>query len=200
MKTVPFILFALSLSFLQYACQDPCKDINCQNGGICISGTCDCPDGYLGQKCEVKIDPCEIQRCVNADTCVLNFRGEPLCICSDGFEGERCDSSWADKFIGRFDVTESCNSSNFFEVEIVSGPRFNEFTVINFHDKQSQGESRVVVETVNSASLNIRQQFMEFGEVSGIGSLLTSQKFTLDYSVILNGDTLVCGAVLERKF
>lgn len=34
-------------------CQkDPCKDINCQNGGICFEGSCLCPDGFNGPNCE----------------------------------------------------------------------------------------------------------------------------------------------------
>lgn len=31
---------------------DPCKKLNCLNGGVCESGVCDCPSGYSGKNCE----------------------------------------------------------------------------------------------------------------------------------------------------
>ena len=34
---------------------DPaCVGVNCQNGGTCDNGTCDCPTGYGGTLCETK--------------------------------------------------------------------------------------------------------------------------------------------------
>ena len=37
------------------ACDDdPCKDVICQNNGTCVSGTCNCADGYEGTNCETK--------------------------------------------------------------------------------------------------------------------------------------------------
>lgn len=40
------ILFSMS------SCKrDPCRSTRCLNGGICNSGTCDCPSGYEGSDC-----------------------------------------------------------------------------------------------------------------------------------------------------
>lgn len=33
---------------------DKCKDVVCQNSGVCLEGTCDCPTGYEGEFCETK--------------------------------------------------------------------------------------------------------------------------------------------------
>lgn len=33
--------------------QDDCDDVNCQNGGECVSGECDCPEGFTGPNCEI---------------------------------------------------------------------------------------------------------------------------------------------------
>lgn len=32
--------------------KDECKNVVCQNGGTCVSGTCQCTTGYEGSKCE----------------------------------------------------------------------------------------------------------------------------------------------------
>jgi len=33
---------------------DECKDVTCDNGGICVEGTCECLDGYEGTNCETE--------------------------------------------------------------------------------------------------------------------------------------------------
>ncbi|MGB0918661.1 MAG: DUF5074 domain-containing protein, partial [Flavobacteriales bacterium] len=37
------------------ACNQPesCDDVICQNNGICVEGTCECPDGFSGPNCEI---------------------------------------------------------------------------------------------------------------------------------------------------
>jgi hypothetical protein len=34
---------------------DPCVDVICLNGGVCDSGTCDCPSGFTGADCGTPI-------------------------------------------------------------------------------------------------------------------------------------------------
>jgi len=40
---------------------NPCDNVECQNGGSCDDGTCDCPTGFTGANCEtaVQTDPCD---------------------------------------------------------------------------------------------------------------------------------------------
>ncbi|GAB4407237.1 MAG: hypothetical protein OHK0039_09580 [Bacteroidia bacterium] len=45
------LLLALSLIWIT-ACKDPCKEVVCENGGTCVEGVCDCPEGYVGANCE----------------------------------------------------------------------------------------------------------------------------------------------------
>jgi hypothetical protein len=194
-----FALFVVGMMLAAMGCrEEPCEGVECLNDGICIDGLCDCPEGFTGSRCEVNLDPCLIKDCVNADTCFVNNQNVALCVCNDGFEGDRCDSTWSQKYQGRFEVTESCNNSNFFEVEVLTGPRFNEVTVVNFNDQAARGESRVVVEAVNGSALEIREQFMEFGQVSGVGSFLNHSTFNLQYTIITDVDTLSCDAVFRR--
>ena len=45
----------LSLFLIASGCKDLCKDVQCKNGGTCLDGTCNCPDGYSGDDCGTNI-------------------------------------------------------------------------------------------------------------------------------------------------
>ena len=45
----------LSLFFIVNSCKDSCQDVVCKNGGTCIDGNCDCPDGYSGADCGTNV-------------------------------------------------------------------------------------------------------------------------------------------------
>lgn len=54
MKRVKSLLAVASLAigmFIMNACTDPCKDVTCQNGGVCDEGDCICATGYEGTDC-----------------------------------------------------------------------------------------------------------------------------------------------------
>lgn len=38
--------------FLSGCRQDPCETVECQNGGACVEGICNCPEGFEGSLCE----------------------------------------------------------------------------------------------------------------------------------------------------
>ncbi len=46
-----YLIVLTTLSILS-GCGDKCNDVDCQNGGTCIDGTCSCPDGYTGSDCQ----------------------------------------------------------------------------------------------------------------------------------------------------
>jgi len=61
------IIFSITLASVLSSCDDnevtssdPCANITCQIGEICIDGTCSCPDGYTGTNCEL-FDSAKVQ-------------------------------------------------------------------------------------------------------------------------------------------
>lgn len=203
MKLSRWIWLLLPLLITATGCKrDLCNDIECENGGRCETGACRCPEGYTGLRCEIEVDPCTIKNCVNVESCIVNAQRRAICICKDGYEGSVCDSSWNLKYTGRFGVSENCRTSVFFYVDISTGPRFNEITLANFHNKAGTGgTAKVVAEAITPGNLLIRQQFMHFGQVYGAGSFnpIDRDRFSLEYRVINTPDTLVCVANFERQ-
>lgn len=63
LKTVLFFFFGIfALSTLQSCSKDdPCESITCQNGGTCVNGECDCPEGYTGPSCASEMAPSAIK-------------------------------------------------------------------------------------------------------------------------------------------
>ena len=49
-----FFAAALATATIFSAC-DPCKDVECQNSGTCVEGTCECATGYEGVNCETEM-------------------------------------------------------------------------------------------------------------------------------------------------
>lgn len=85
-----FILILAAASFFLHSCSDddPCDGIDCLNGGACVEGTCECPDGFSGVRCETE-DRCITQNidCLNGGTCE-----DGTCDCPEGFTGTRCEN------------------------------------------------------------------------------------------------------------
>lgn len=51
--------------------KDECKDVVCQNGGTCVSGTCTCPTGYEGTNCEILSRDKFVGKYVGTEICTI---------------------------------------------------------------------------------------------------------------------------------
>ncbi len=52
-----------------------CDIINCLNGGTCHKGTCLCPPGFSGTRCETNIEECASDPCPPGGTCEDRVNG-----------------------------------------------------------------------------------------------------------------------------
>lgn len=64
------------------------------------SPRCQCADGYRGRLCEVDIDECDPNPCVNGASC-LDGLGSFACRCLPGFNGTRCETGTVSSHPGR---------------------------------------------------------------------------------------------------
>nr|CAB3262801.1 uncharacterized protein LOC100183467 [Phallusia mammillata] len=67
---------------------DACSFNPCMNGTCSVSGqtfTCTCPSSFTGQQCEIDLNSCVYNRCLNHGTCVSG-----KCECPTQFTGHRC--------------------------------------------------------------------------------------------------------------
>lgn len=83
MKT--YIVFLL-VSIFCLGCNNPCKDVDCQNGGTCIEGGCDCPTGFSGNNCQYDDALCDSVVCYNQGVCLNG-----ICNCPEGYGGDFCE-------------------------------------------------------------------------------------------------------------
>ena len=84
---LPMLFLALTFNACQkdpVTAPDPCATVSCFNGGVCQSGTCDCPPGYSGSQCQIS-DPCYNITCFNGGTCANG-----TCNCPTGYSGSDC--------------------------------------------------------------------------------------------------------------
>ena len=64
--------------------------MQCQNGGECNAGVCDCVAEYTGVTCESHL--CDIYDCQNGGTCSVND-GEATCTCTNDYSGSQCEAN-----------------------------------------------------------------------------------------------------------
>jgi hypothetical protein len=76
----------MDISMCNASTQDGTK--KCLNGGRCVDGlgatfSCQCSDGWTGEKCEDNVDECIDSPCTNGGMC-MDMPGKFFCSCPFG--------------------------------------------------------------------------------------------------------------------
>jgi len=74
-----------------------CTENNpCLNGGTCLPNSaalCLCPEGFIGQTCDIDLNPCRSSPCRNGGTCTnLGSGGGYSCQCNSNYTGSQCET------------------------------------------------------------------------------------------------------------
>jgi hypothetical protein len=206
MKNLLF-LSTLLLVFVGISCQrNACAKRVCLNGGSCVDGNCQCPDGFTGLDCESKIDKCRELGCDTLHSDCDPNSLSPKCNCHEGWEGVKCNKPWSDKFLGNnFVASQLCDGggTDSYSVEVEQGTKFNSFVITNFHNKANTDHtSKILCELRTPYNFTIDPQPMYYGFVLGRGELSFDNKYIeVVYKIVPLGttDTLACSVVLERQ-
>jgi hypothetical protein len=194
MQFLKYFLFVV-LSILiasEYSCKkDKCADVQCQNGGTCNDGSCNCPVGYSGTSCETyqydctnnpsiciygncnngvcNCDPgyfgpkCDIDSC-DATTCLNGGTCVGAsCNCASGYEGRLCDVKTTSRFVGNYVTLENCAVSPF--------PQYN--TTITAHNSI---DNQIIINKLKNLIIN--------ATVSGTTLSIVSHSPTGTYDVV----------------
>jgi uncharacterized protein (TIGR02145 family) len=62
----------LAAVMLSWGCSDPCEDVSCANGGVCVDGNCSCAEGWTGDDCT---EPIETVATGCGDVSAITFDG-----------------------------------------------------------------------------------------------------------------------------
>lgn len=186
----------------QIACNDKECPQGCLHGGTCKNGICNCPEGYAGVSCEIKLNPCYALGCDTLHSTCDTTGSTPFCVCNDGWEGENCDKNWVDKYLGLYNASETCDGiSDNYTIEVLYAPKQMAFTLKFFHNAMSGGvPAKIVADLHSTNNFIITPQIMSFGTVSGAGEFYPSIKSMLIYFTIVSaGDSTTCEMTLEKQ-
>lgn len=190
-RSLTILIFTLFLIFFHISCSNPCRKVECQNGGVCVDGTCDCPAGYTGENCQT--DRCTLIDCENGAICVTGN-----CQCTSGYYGTTCNLLMQDRFLGTWTASQICefgsnsDTTQYTAIITAGGNR----TEINIYLEPA---SWVVCTIDNLNAFTIPQQSNFYGVTSGAGTLVNDNTINIDYSTFYQGQTKQCVATLVKQ-
>lgn len=202
MKNLLYLFIALGLSFSVASC-GKCRKVECDNGGECVDGTCDCPAGFSGESCEIE-DLCITQNvtCVNGECedgecdcdayyygatcnehCVWGTYSDGDCKCNVGFEGDNCETYSRDKFIGNYTYTTSgCTTEPNHNSTIEADEDLPERVILTniSTDGDTKGYAEINGDTLWIPEQNVKGSSGTWKVVSTAPAIIASGKFTLE--------------------
>lgn len=145
------------------------------------------------------IEACDTRNCTNV-TCQVGetcFQGN--CYCADGYEGTGCTTESYQKFIGSYNVNETCNSSspNFFNYTsyITQGNFINQIYINGLFNMGVSAIAYIYNTTGGAQGTYIEIPTQQQGALtfSGQGTYdLVNNRITITFNYTFNGGSYQC--------
>ena len=135
------------------SCRDKCEDIVCKSDRVCNNGTCECPDGFSGENCEVE------DLCVTQDI-ICDYDGDcdnGQCVCTI-FSENYLLGLWTLGSIQTFFYSDGTYEQLFDNGTWVV-PIPNSITMVS----SSTGQSKIY--SVLDSSIDCNTHVWQFGEI-----------------------------------
>ena len=191
MKTNWTYLLIAVICVMAYGCSDPCKDVNCQNGGQCFDGSCSCPGEWTGESCE--INKCDELNCQNGGECVNG-----ACDCPQGYTGVACEFSIQSRLVGTWTAAQTCrltggtDESTSFTCNISAGENISEIAIA----LGAAGTVKAVI--LDEKSFYIPAHITTAGNVGGGGTYISGSKMEINFSWNNSSVHRDCEVILTR--
>ena len=164
---------------------DACKDVVCENGGTCVEGDCECPEGFGGADCATNY--CATLPCSFGGT-TRPISGGCECICEAGYSGTDCTTEWRERFIGNYNVSETCGSDMINYAISITG---------------AVDVTNVVIENFGNLSINVVAYLSTVGTVLSLNTIngnreitgsgyLAGDVLTITYTITEGSDSYSC--------
>ncbi|KAL9959813.1 hypothetical protein ACROYT_G033169 [Oculina patagonica] len=160
-------------SLLDSVCKaaDPCHPQPCKNGGICHvmeeTFRCECPPGLMGPTCEIDIDECFNNPCINDAVSCKNTFGSYECNCRQGFTGIHCQTGILSNV---FDVAFLCDGSSFITYSNFRRTLLFAKTVLSFFNISR--EQTNVAAAVYASDVVVSFNFTEHYNLSAVSTAI----------------------------
>jgi hypothetical protein len=143
----------------------------------------------------VGITSCETDACKDVDCGLNGTCVDGDCVCDAGYEGVDCDTEERAKFLGTYNVSESCTSGNYTYSVTVSTSSSSVASIIisNFGDYGVN-----VTGTVSGSAVTIASQSVGGGQFQGSGQI-SGNIMTITYTVTAGTSTDSCTMTCTKQ-
>lgn len=194
------LFFALTF-FMLSSCNDneACEAVQCQNGGECKDGSCECPEGYMGIYCQYQLcdgafcqnggtcndnvcqcpggysgpycqyASCSVLQCPANASCEENAQGIGECTCTFGYVGNDCSQQLRQVFYGFYNASESCSGGNMGPAATIGADPFGVLNIV-LTSNTNTGIFAFVGQVISDDSFTIPiQQLTSTTKIKGLG-------------------------------
>jgi len=170
--TFRVLAFTVFLLIIFTGCKDDCDGVQCANGGVCLNGDCDCPEGFFGSNCELMDDPCSTVECLPDETC-----NNGTCECTTEFSNSEINFDDGVYVINEGNFLSGNSSLSYYNPDhctIIKNDLYNKINndlLGDVFQSMFADENRHIMVINNSGKVVVADQHLrQLGTITGLSS------------------------------